>query len=714
MYQKCSKLILPLLLLAAISAFAEVDPDPDSPLPILKSISAISDAKPTKRVLESKPEVFRPGTETRAVAILSNVELINGEGANAFRVFLIQKSGRVFELQSEDLRQIGKRDYSLTFRLFDPNGFRGQPVGDGESVVYVTWRGLATNPLKILVGRSGGAIDIPAFLKRPEIVKAEPTADLVGYRWSGDRTRFLEQATFGPTTETDNRIRRIGLRTWLAEQFEMPYPTLPYPEIPLMPTAPPSSCSQTTAPSCYRERYTQMPLQQWFFKEAFYGDAQLRHRMAWALGQIWVTSGLTIQQSSHMIAYHKVLSKNAFGNYRDLMYEMTLNPAMGEYLDMIRSTKNNPNENYAREILQLFSIGLFRLNPDGTPIRDAQNNTLPTYDQATVNNFAKVFTGWSHCNSAQCPNAIPGTLNFKDPMALNPAGHDTTEKVLLDYPNVVNRTVAACADCSTPEQIAAYANASLNQALDNIFYHPNTAPYVSRVLIQHFVTSDPSPAYVERVANVFANNGQNVRGDLKALLRAILLDPEARGNLKTAPRYGKLREPVQLVTNLGRIFPARSWNGESITDGGLNSQMTKLAQSPFYSPSVFNYFQPEYVVPGTTLNAPEFGLLNSSLATNRTNFLYVLVFDGYAPNATDSLRGISLELSEAIGAADADPTGNGLLDHLNNKMLHGAMSAEHRASLLGAISVIPPTSSALRVKQAIYLVSASSQYQIQR
>ncbi len=715
MFRKSPKLLLMLTLALTISVFSETDPDPDSPMPVLKSISTATGPRAAARTGRLGVPIFQPGPESLVEATVVNVDLMDGEGLNAFRIYLYQKSGKVFELQSDEMRRIGKREFVITFRIFDPQDFRGQPLADGESAVFLTWRGLASNPLKISIGKPGGAIKLPDFLgsayKSPATVGSP---EYVGYRWSGDRIRFLEQATFGPTTENDNRIRRIGLRTWLAEQFEEPYPTFPYPAIPLMPTAPPSTCSQTTNPACYRERYTQQPLQQWFFKESYYSTAQLRHRTAWALGQIWVTSGVTIQQSSHMIAYHKVLSESAFGNYRDLMYRMTLNPAMGDYLDMIRSTRNGPNENYAREILQLFSIGLFRLNQDGTLMRDGQNNPIPTYDQATVNNFAKVFTGWTYCNGAGCPNAVPGTLNFKDPLTLNPANHDTTQKELLDYPNAVNNVIPACADCADATSTAAYADLSLNQALDNIFHHPNLGPYIGRLLIQHFVTSDPSPAYVERVANVFDNNGQNVRGDLKAVVRAILLDPEARGNEKTAPRYGKLREPVQLVTNLGRIFPARSWNGESITDGGLNTSMIKLGQSPFYSPSVFNYFQPDYIVPGTTLNAPEFGLLNTSLATNRTNFVYVIIFDGIAPNATDSFRGISLDQSEAVAAADADPSGNQLLDYLNNKMLHGTMTTEHRTSLMNAINVIPAASSALRVKQAVYLVAASSQYQIQR
>ena len=700
---------------------AEDDPNPDSPTPVLLSqadstrILAVDNATWKGNLPETTQTLFRPSRKNVITLFVTNLSLMEKEGANAFRVYLYQKSGKIFELAVEDITPVDKTIYALKARLYDRDGYRGQPLADGESVIYLTWRGLVSNALKISLGRRGGEIKIPDFLKPLSLEDKEPNAEYAGYRWSGDRARFFEQATFGATTELDNRVRRIGLRTWLTEQFDAPYPTNPYPDIPLMPTNIPTTCSAAQNPSCYRERYTMMPVQQWLFKEAFYGNAPLKHRVSWALSQIWVTSGVSIQQSSHIIAYHKVLSNNAFGNYRTLMREMTLNPAMGDYLDMARSTRINPNENYPREILQLFSIGLFMLNQDGTLQRDAQNQPIPTYTQETINEFSKVFTGWSFCQiPAACPALTSGTTNYKDPLLLNAANHDLTAKTLLDYPNAAITAIPACSDCTNAANTAVYADNSLNAALDNIFNHPNTPPFVSKLLIQHLVTSDPSPAFVERVANVFANNGQNMRGDMKSVIRAILLDPEARGNSKTAPRYGKLREPVQIVTNLGRLFPAKSWDGNSLSDGGFGFFMDKMGQIPFYSPTVFNYYPPDYVVPGTTLNAPEFALLNTTSAINRTNFISALVFDGIAPNVTDSLRGTSLDISEAVPFAEADATGNQLLDYLNTKMMHGTLTAEHRSSLLTAITAVPSNNPALRTKTAIYLLAASSQYQIQR
>lgn len=703
-----SKILLYSLLLALTtltfqaSAVAQDDPDPDSPVPVLTSAG-----------FDSTRSLARGPSGARLTINLTNVELREDEGANAFRVYLYQKTGRVYELAVDSLTRVSKTNYALRARFLDRSGVRGQPAPDVASLILVSWRGLASNSLRLKLGNISDSSAIPQF-PVVQASKAAPENNLAGYRWSGDRVRFLEQATFGPSTELDNRIRRIGLRVWLAEQFEAPYPTIPYPEIPQMPTTPPSTCDQNSNPSCFRERYSMSPVQQWFFKESFYGNAQLRHRIAWALSQIWVTSGATIQQSSHMIAYHKVLSQNAFGNYRTLMKEMTLNAAMGRYLDMATSTKANPNENYPREILQLFTIGLYSLNPDGTIRTDSGGAPIPSYDQEIINNFSKVMTGWTFCSTAECPNSSPGVVNYKDPMTMRPANHDTTAKTLLQYPNAVSPTIEACQSCTTDAETTAYANSSLDAALDNIFHHPNVPPFISRLLIQQLVTSDPSPAYVARVASVFENNGQNVRGDLKAVVKAILLDPEARGNAKTAPRYGKLREPVQIVTTLGRLFPARSWDGLSITDGGLSSTMVKLNQLPFMSPTVFNYFSPDFVVPGTTLNAPEFQILNTASAIDRTNFMNTLIFEGVAPNATDSLRGFSLDLTEAVAAADADSSGSQLLDFLNQKMMHGTIMPEHRAAILTAVTAVPATNSALRAKTAIYLLAVSSHYQIQR
>ncbi len=707
------------LILSSIAAVtAQDDPNPNSPSPNLLSgtdrsrVLAVSPENYLGNLPAMGRQAFKPGPNSTVVVFLSPIELRDDENASAFRVYVTRPGGKTFELIPVSISRTRNREIALSLRLFDASGYRGQPAADGDHWLYVTWRGLMSNALKIGLGRTGGDLrPLPLPVKNYPDTNAD---NFVGYRWSGDRIRFLEQAAFGPSAASDERLRRIGLRSWMTEQFDAPYPFVPWPNPPQMPTTPPADCTVVTFISCYNERYTMIPLQQWFFKEAYYGNAQLRHRVAWALSQIWVTSGVTTQQSSHAIAYHKLLAKNAFGNYRELMSDVTLSPTMGNYLDMVRSTRTNPNENYPREILQLFSIGLFMLNQDGTLKLDNQGNAIPTYDQNTVDNFSKVFTGWTFCNSGNCPNAVPGSVNYKDPMVLVPANHDLTSKTLLSYPNAVSQNIPACTNCTGTNEISVYADNSLKNTLDNIFNHPNVGPYIGKLLIQHMVTSDPSPAYVSRVAAAFNNNGSGERGDMKAVIRAILLDPEARGDIKTAPRYGKMREPVQIITNLGRIFPAKAFSGFDVSDGALASSASTMAQNPFYSPTVFNYFAPDYVIPGTTILAPEFDIFNSGTSVKRTNFLSVYIFNGIPPNATDSLRGTSLDFSEFVPFSEADPTGNLLLDILNSRMMHGALSAAHRATILPAIQAVSASDPAMRVKTAAYLIAASSQYQIQR
>jgi uncharacterized protein (DUF1800 family) len=464
------------------------------------------------------------------------------------------------------------------------------------------------------------------------------------------------------------------------------------------------------------------PIQAWDMKEKFYGDAQLKHRIAWALSQIWVTSGVDVQQSRHMVEYHKILSNNAFGNFRNLMKQITLNPAMGGYLDMAISTRFNPNENYARELMQLFTVGLFLLNQDGTLKLDGSSNPIPTYDQNGVNNLTKVLTGWTFC-PATCPNFATGTVNYIDPMIItNTNNHDLTAKTLLSWPADPafppnNTNILACSNCTNAANIQTYAAASMDQALDNIFNHPNVGPFISKILIQHLVTSDPTPAYVGRVAAVFNNNGLSVRGDMKAVVKAILLDPEARGDVKTDPNYGKLREPVQFATNLLRAMNVRSANGLLQSDGVIfqRGEFQGMGQVPFRSPTVFNYYPPEFVIPGTVLLGPEFALMTTGTSIQRANFVNRFVFTAIpVPVSVDAPNGTSLDFSDLQALSAADATGNLLVDELNRRMLHSTMTAAMKSSILPAITSVVSTDTLGRVRQAVYLIATSTQYQVQR
>ena len=716
--------------LSALPALSETDPNPDSPTPVLisqpDSTRALAVSADAWRGNLPKPSAgaFTYGADSRIRIFVTNVELMNGEGANAFRVYIQDFKNREYRLPVLDIRPVKGYPwiYALTVQMRDEIGFWEEPPAGGDVLVRLSWRGLTSNRVRLGLDETGGkirddegAVPTPAPLSPPN--NEPPTSEFVGYRWSGDRIRFLEQASFGPTQALDDRIRRIGLRTWLAEQFEALYPSAsnPYPNIPLMPINVSTDCQNNIPINCVRDHYSMYQPQTWFYREAFYGNAQLKHHTAWALSQIWVISGVDTQQSSWMITYHQQLSKNAFGNWRQLMTDMTLNPGMGNYLDMVRSTRTSPNENYPREILQLFNIGLFMLNQDGTLQLDGQGNPIPTYDQNTVNNFTKVFTGWTLCEvtGAQCPNRSVGNPNYKDPMIIiNANSHDITAKTLLNYTGA-NPNIAACTGCTGTATIT-YANNSLNQALDNIFYHPNVAPFVSKLLIQHLVTSDPTPAYVGRVAGVFSNNGSGIRGDMKAVIRAILLDPEARGNVKTEPRYGKLREPVQLMTNVLRQFNVRSADGTQLSDGDVNRLPAAMGQNAFNSPTVFNYYSPDYIIPGTTLLAPEFGIYTTGTSIARANFANTMIFNRINVAQPNTPLGTSISLADMQALAAADTTGNQLMDALNQKMMHGAMSPQMRTTILNAVLAAPSTNPLLRAQTAVYLIATSSQYQVQR
>ncbi len=746
---------LVLVAVAALGAFAQDDPDPNSPTPILlsetESIRAL--AQPLKSARRTNPSRITPqafDANTKIVLYATNFELMEGEGANAFRVYVNGVKGAQYRYPVIDVKRslFAKNIYEITVLLTDDLRFWEPPAENGDLLIYLTWRGLASNPVKLGLGRIGGDLKEPKGSKptplssvTSKIKKGGSTADSfdtenVGYRWSGDRKRMLEQSTFGPTFLSDNSMRRLGLRTWLNAQLDASYPSLayPYPNQPLKPATPPSDCDgDTTVPdvpaTCFRDTYTMYPIQTWNSLESLYGTAQLRHRVAWALSQVWVTSGVDIQQSRHMVEYHKVLSAHAFGNYKNLMKSMTLNPTMGAYLDMAISTRNNPNENYARELLQLFTIGLFELDQFGNQILDINGNPIPTYDQNIVNNFTKVLTGWRLCSVAggNCPNLVSGSQNYIDPMLLNAAVnqgninnnlHDLTAKTLLNYPGSTTTNIAACGNCTTYPNIQVYADNSLNQTIDNIFGHPSLGPYVSKVLIQHLVTSDPTPAYVGRVVAVFNNNGFGVRGDMRAVVKAILLDPEARGDAKTDPNYGKLREPYQLATNFLRQFNVRSADGLSMSDGVFfqRGDFQNMGQVPFRAPTVFNYYPPDFVIPNTSILGPEFALMTTSTTIQRANFINQMTF-GNPPITLflpDRPNGTSLDYSDLEALSAADATGNQLVDELGRRMMHSTMSAQMKSTILTAVTAIASSNNAQRARQAVYLVATSSQYQVQR
>jgi hypothetical protein len=579
-------------------------------------------------------------------------------------------------------------DNGAPIQQWDPHGGANQqwtlqPNGDGSFVVTSAF--------------SGKALDVTSWSMSDGAAIQQWTVHAgANQRWmlrphgrsttTADAVRLLEQSTWGPTPELVQHVQDVGIEPFLDEQFEAS--SSGYPTLPLYPTTrDATSCPSGSA--CQRDNYTMYPVQTRFFVNALYGGDQLRQRVAFALHQILVASGVDVTQPSWMTPYLQTLDRDAFGNFRQLLYDITLNAAMGNYLDMNGNTKTRPNENYAREVLQLFSIGTGRLNLDGSAQLDGSGQSIPTYDQAVVTSFARVFTGWRFAAGQT------GVPNYIDPMVVNAAQHDTAAKTLL-HGYVV--------------QAGQTADKDLNDAIDNIFGDPNVGPFISKQLIQHLVTSNPSSEYVARIASVF-NGGAGARGDLRAVVRAILLDPEARGDLKTDPAYGRLRNPLQLLLGILRAFHAGSADLAGQSDGYLNPQAVAMGMDVFRPPSVFSYYSPSTVAPGTGgLRAPEFGLLSTSSALQRANVINTLVFSRIAVSA-NAPNGTAIDLRPLQPLA---ATPDNLVDTLDSLLLHGTMSVTMRQSIIAAVSAVAATNVNKRVQTAIYLVATSSVYQVER
>jgi uncharacterized protein (DUF1800 family) len=435
-----------------------------------------------------------------------------------------------------------------------------------------------------------------------------------------------------------------------------------------------------------------------------------------ALNQIWVVSNNKVGQPEFYVPYLRVLTGNAFGNYRKLMEDVTLNPAMGIYLDMVNNAKPDlangihANENYAREFMQLFTIGPNLLNPDGTP--QIQNGAfVPTYGQADIQALARAFTGWTYApvapatSCAQYPNY---TRDGGSPMVPCDAYHDTAAKTIL----------------GTTLNAGQSTQQDLKGALDTIFMHPNLPPFVARRMIQHFVTSNPSPAYVTRAANAFATGtftsngtqfGDSKRGNMQALIAAVLLDPEARrGDLVATenPVDGHLREPVLYLTNVLRAFHATTDANNTLVYLALDMGGEFL----FNSGSVFNFFSPLYDIPAadfmtppaSPLSGPEFEIFTSASSLSRVNDIKISIF---SPTFSGSTQ---IDLSAYASIAGNDSDLGTMVDAMNLQLLHGTMSPAMRAAILTAVGAVPSSDPLGRARTAAYLIASSSQYQVQR
>jgi uncharacterized protein (DUF1800 family) len=541
-----------------------------------------------------------------------------------------------------------------------------------------------------------------------------------------DASRFLEQATFGATDAAIHHLSMIGFQPWLDEQFALPpTPHEPDVEAAVILNNPPCASGdlKCNAGLFVQNSQDDTLVQDSFWQQALAGNDQLRQRVVYTLTEMFVISSsanFDVQSMPRGEAnYYDVLGKDAFGNFRTLLEDVTLNPMMGQMLSMLGNDKGNantdPDENYAREIMQLFTIGLYQLNDDGSRKLDGTGQPIPTYSNTDVQGLAAVFTGfswnipgnntetaWSNC----CAYVGPGFGEELLPMQSFASHHSTVQKQFLGV------TIPAS---GIPDP-----DGEFKIALDTLFNHPNLPPFFCKQMIEHLVTSNPTPAYISNCSAVFKDNGLGVRGDLKAVLNEILLDPEARSSATdfSNPKYGKVREALLRYTEWARAFSAQSRTG-SYGIGSTEDPIWGLGQMTLRSPTVFNWFAPGYVPPGTSIEAaglvgPELQMTNVSTVVGYLNFMQ----DSIGSNATDGFD-IFASYETELGLA-ANPTA--LLDRVNLLLMAGEMDSTLYGQILGAITAIPIPSSnqnainaalANRARTAIYLTMASPAFNAQ-
>jgi uncharacterized protein (DUF1800 family) len=554
-----------------------------------------------------------------------------------------------------------------------------QVGGTSLTTTYVSATELQAN-VTVVTGTTSLALDV-ANPNPGAVDSAAMSVPITFYNTSAAAAaRILDQTSFGPTAAGIQNVQNIGMSAYLAQQFAQPTTLLA--TIPITPL--PAVClAANTAYTCAESEWWQT---------AITGNDQLRQRVAFALSEMFVVSTQSVAGQS-IPQFHNALANDAFGNFRTIMQDVTLSPAMGAYLNVLNSaapaTGQIANENYARENMQLFTIGLNQLNQDGSLQLDGSGNPIPSYSQTQVQAFARAYTGWTYATATGgSPTKFPnGTVNYTMPMAPVESAHDTTAKILL------NGTTLSAG--GTAEQ-------DLKGALDNIFADTNVGPFVCQQLIQHLVTSTPSPGYISRVAAVFANDGTGVRGNMQAVLTAILLDTEARaGDTNASYDGGHLREPILFITAMMRGLGFTNTDPNS-SYASLSNYSNNLSERPYRANSVFNFFPPDYVIPASTLNAPEFGIENTATATLRLSLA-----DSIVNNKISSFT-VDLSNTSTLGVMAANPTT--LVNYLSMLLMHSQMPSNMQSTIVSAIT--PLTSNAQRVRIAVYLIVTSSQYKV--
>lgn len=534
----------------------------------------------------------------------------------------------------------------------------------------------ATSP-----GTTPGTTPVTTPDTAPVATPVVPTPAETAVTGRAEALRFLNQATFGATSADIDRVLALGYAGWLDEQFAREGGSL---------RSGWDAANATIQAADATKSAGQRDVLDAFYQEAVTTDAQLRMRVAFALSEIFVVSfqnDAVNNNSRAVAAYMDMLRGNAFGSYRQLLEGVALHPAMGLYLSHIRNQKENvtsgrvPDENFAREVMQLFSIGLYQLNADGSRKLDASGAPIATYTHDDIAGLAKVFTGFSYAGPDTNNNRFWGATGYQDP--------DRLWKPMQGYPQFHSVSEKRFLGTVVPAQGTAQPAASLKAALDTLAAHPNVGPFIGRQLIQRLVTSHPSAAYVGRVSAAFNASG----GDLKTTVKAILLDSEARGTAGLAdPAFGKLREPVLRLTATLRALGATSDSGRWLISN-TDDAATALGQTPLRSSSVFNFFRPGYVAPGTLsgaagLTTPELQLTHESSVAGYANYMRSGVQTGWGMQGLDgkaARRDVQVDLSAEEALADRPDE---LVDRVANRLMGAAAPTALRGELLTAVQSV--------------------------
>ena len=594
-------------------------------------------------------------------------------------------------------------------------GGGGEGVGTGSS---------SPPPAAGFTELAAGAAPATPATPAPAAPAPLPVIDKPATR--AEAARFLTQATFGATDTDIERVMLLGYGPWIDEQFALPAVS----HRAWFEARDAQIKAANASSNAWHDQFYES-----FWKQAIAGPDQLRQRTVFALSQIFVISmvGSDVGDNPRGVAaWLDMLGSDGLGTYRQLLEAVSRHPLMGIYLSHMRNQRADPrsgrvpDENYAREVMQLFSIGLVELNEDGSARTDSTGKAIETYTPADISGLAQVFTGWSW----SCPN-WPDNNCFFWGNADGASDPDRSFNTMLGYPQYHSREEKRFLGALLPAQAVPDPQASLRVALDALAAHPNVGPFIGRQLIQRLVTSNPSPAYVRDVARTFANNGAGVRGDMKAVVKAVLMHPEAR---ITSDTSGKLREPMLKLSAYMRAFPHRSDSG-NYRVFNTDNPGSALGQAPMRAPSVFNFFRPGYVPPGTAAAAarlvvPELQLANETTAAGYVNFMrdnvangvghWNGVINGVTLNRNDLQPDLSTELALATDAA-------ALTERVVGKLVVGQTTTALKTEIADAVSriTLPVLNSSgsnrqqvdsarrNRVNAALLLTLASPEYAVQ-